>query len=208
MTDLRSLRAPMKPPAGPRGHGAEHAPAPKSRTGTKFRAAESRAPSPDARMVDLAAIADEALERTYHIVTHMLAGRPDILAAMQKFGTRLIIIGKDQVYTDMPEYRNHPNPVYQNERVRGTGGLLDTVSNYDQATGNGTGFIFWDLYPGAIADTVGWALSTYFDRPEHVMAMRRRAMQQDFSWDRAAVAYEQLYLEAYRIRRGHELGKE
>jgi hypothetical protein len=53
----------------------------------------------------------------------MLAGRPDVLAAMQKVGTRLIIIGKDQVYTDMPEYRNHPNPVYQNERVRGTGGL-------------------------------------------------------------------------------------
>ena len=70
-----------------------------------------------------AAVADEALERTYHIVTHMLAGRPDILAAMQKHGTRLIIIGKDQVYTDMPEYRNHPNPVFQNERVRGTGGL-------------------------------------------------------------------------------------
>ena len=34
----------------------------------------------------------------------------------------LIIIGKDQVYTDMPEYRNHPDPAYQNERVRGTGG--------------------------------------------------------------------------------------
>jgi hypothetical protein len=33
------------------------------------------------------------------------------------------VIGKDQVYTDMPEYRNHPNPAYQNERVRGTGGL-------------------------------------------------------------------------------------
>jgi len=28
-------------------------------------------------------------------------------------------------------------------------------------------------------------------------------MQQDFSWDRAAAAYEQLYLEAYRLRRGH-----
>src|SRR5262245_6505874 len=68
-------------------------------------------------------VADEALERTHHIVTHMLAGRPDILDAMRKFGTRLIIIGKDQVYTDMPEYRNHPNPKYQNERVRGTGGL-------------------------------------------------------------------------------------
>ncbi|MCI0638906.1 MAG: hypothetical protein L0Y70_07510 [Gemmataceae bacterium] len=68
-------------------------------------------------------VADEALERTHHIVTHMLAGRPDILEVMKKNGTRLIIIGKDQVYTDMPEYRNHPNPVYQNERVRGTGGL-------------------------------------------------------------------------------------
>ena len=68
-------------------------------------------------------VADEALQRTHDIVTHMLAGRPDILEAMAKHGTRLIIIGKDQVYTDMPEYRNHPNPTYQNERVRGTGGL-------------------------------------------------------------------------------------
>jgi hypothetical protein len=70
-----------------------------------------------------AVVSDEALERTYYIVSHMLAGRPDILEAMVKNGTRLIIIGKDQVYTDMPEYRNHPNPAYQNERVRGTGGL-------------------------------------------------------------------------------------
>lgn len=68
-------------------------------------------------------VADEALQRTYDIVTHMLAGRPDILDAMVQNGTRLIIIGKDQVYTDMPEYRNHPNPTYQNERVRGTGGF-------------------------------------------------------------------------------------
>jgi hypothetical protein len=68
-------------------------------------------------------VADQALQRTYDLVTHLLAGRPDILQAMVKNGTRLIIIGKDQVYTDMPEYRNHPNPAYQNERVRGTGGL-------------------------------------------------------------------------------------
>jgi starch synthase len=88
--------------------------------------------------------------------------------------------------------------------VRGTGGLLDTVVNYDQATGNGTGFIFWDLNPGAIVDTVGWALSTYIDRPAHITAMRKRAMEQDFSWDRAAAAYEQLYREAFKIRRGQE----
>ena len=66
---------------------------------------------------------DLALQRTYDIVTHLLAGRPDVLKAMIDGGTRLIIIGRDQVYTDMPEYRNHPNPAYQNERVRGTGGF-------------------------------------------------------------------------------------
>jgi predicted metalloprotease with PDZ domain len=74
-------------------------------------------------VVAAAEVADEALQRTYYLVTHLMAGRPDVLEAMVKHGTRLIIIGKDQVYTDMPEYRNHPNPSYQNERVRGTGGL-------------------------------------------------------------------------------------
>src|SRR5213594_3111390 len=67
-------------------------------------------------------VADLALQRTHSIVTHLLAGRPDVAEALVKNGMYLIIIGKDQVYTDMPEYRNHPNPVYQNERVRGTGG--------------------------------------------------------------------------------------
>jgi alpha-glucosidase len=73
-------------------------------------------------VVAAAEVADEALQRTYFIVTHLLAGRPDILRALLTNRMYLIIIGKDQVYTDMPEYRNHPNPEYQNERVRGTGG--------------------------------------------------------------------------------------
>lgn len=67
-------------------------------------------------------VADAALQRTFTIVTSMLAGRPDIIEAMVKSGMYLIIIGKDQVYTDMPEYRNTSDPAYMNERVRGTGG--------------------------------------------------------------------------------------
>jgi hypothetical protein len=67
-------------------------------------------------------VADLALQRTYDIVTHMLAGRPDIIQAMVTSHMYLIVIGKNQVYTDMPEYRNSPNPEFQNERVRGTGG--------------------------------------------------------------------------------------
>ena len=68
-------------------------------------------------------VADLALKRTYEIVTHMLAGRPDVLEAMVDRGMYLVIIGKDQVYTDLPENRNARNPDYLNERVRGTGGL-------------------------------------------------------------------------------------
>jgi starch synthase len=90
--------------------------------------------------------------------------------------------------------------------VRATGGLVDTVQNYDEATGEGTGFMFNDLSVGALADTIGWSLSTYFNHPKHITAMRKRAMAQDFSWERAAAEYEQLYLEAYQRRRGHPFG--
>jgi starch synthase len=87
--------------------------------------------------------------------------------------------------------------------VRATGGLVDTVSNYEEATAGGTGFVFRDLHPAALADTIGWAVSTWFDRPNHIRTMRHRAMTQDFSWPRAALAYQQLYLRAYHKRRGH-----
>jgi starch synthase len=88
--------------------------------------------------------------------------------------------------------------------VRATGGLVDTVQQYDERTGEGTGFLFGDLTPDALANTVGWAVSTWHDRPQHVVAMRRRAMGQDFSWEAAAEQYERLFLRAYRARRGHE----
>ena len=73
-------------------------------------------------VVSSAEVADLALQRTHEIVSHLLAGRPDVIAAMRSNGMYLIIIGKDQRYTDMPEYRNSRNPDYLNERVRGTGG--------------------------------------------------------------------------------------
>ena len=73
-------------------------------------------------VVAAAVVADEALQRTFDMVTHMLAGRPDILEGLVDRGMYLIIIGKDQGYCDMPENRNVRNKEYMNERVRGTGG--------------------------------------------------------------------------------------
>jgi starch synthase len=86
--------------------------------------------------------------------------------------------------------------------VRATGGLVDTVSTYDETTAEGTGFVFGDLHPEALANTIGWAVSTWFDRPRHIQTMRERAMRQDFSWERAASQYEDLYHRAVKTRRG------
>ncbi|MCU0913187.1 MAG: hypothetical protein MUC88_01325 [Planctomycetes bacterium] len=74
-------------------------------------------------VVASAEVADRALQRTYEIVTHMLAGRPDIIKALVDRGMYLTIIGRDQVYTDLPENRGARNAAYLNERVRGTGGF-------------------------------------------------------------------------------------
>jgi hypothetical protein len=69
-----------------------------------------------------AEVDDRAMVRAQDIVSHMLAGRPDVLKAMVDSGMYLVIIGKDQGYTDLPENRNLPDKAYLNERVRGTGG--------------------------------------------------------------------------------------
>jgi len=78
--------------------------------------------------------------------------------------------------------------------VRKTGGLGDTVEQYNQDTGSGTGFMFDKLTPRSIYDTVGWAVWAYYNRPDHIAAMRKRAMKKDFSWARAAKEYESLYV--------------
>jgi starch synthase len=88
--------------------------------------------------------------------------------------------------------------------VRRTGGLADTVQNYVESDGSGTGFGFDDLTVEALTNTIGWALSTYYDRPEHFAGLRAHGMAQDFSWDRAAAEYEALYRRAYRTRRGED----
>jgi len=80
--------------------------------------------------------------------------------------------------------------------VRATGGLVDTVQQYNELTGAGTGFIFSEPSARGIYYTVGWAVSTYYDRKPHLAKMIHSAMSQDFSWDRSAKLYEQAYNQA------------
>lgn len=77
--------------------------------------------------------------------------------------------------------------------VRATGGLDDTVKNYNEATGEGTGFKFWDASPDALFYTVGWAVSTYYDRPHHMKKLIAAAMAEDYSAEKSAGEYEAAY---------------
>lgn len=86
--------------------------------------------------------------------------------------------------------------------VRHTGGLADTVENYDPGRGSGTGFVFNDLTPEAIFDTVRWAVETWSTKPEEIEAMRVRAMLKRFSWEDSAARYMELYTWALDRRRG------
>lgn len=82
--------------------------------------------------------------------------------------------------------------------VRATGGLDDTVMQYDERSGDGTGFKFWEPSSSAIFYTVGWAVSTYYDRPHHMAKMIHTAMLQDYSWEKSAAQYVDLYERAIR----------
>ncbi len=84
--------------------------------------------------------------------------------------------------------------------VRATGGLNDTVAQYNETTGEGTGFKFFEPTAQAVYDVVGWAVSTYYDRPQHMQQMIAAAMAADFSWERSAEAYEYAYAKAISIK--------
>jgi len=80
--------------------------------------------------------------------------------------------------------------------VRATGGLRDTVENYDDGTLSGTGFTFDDATADALLDTIRRALRIWGSRPEAVAGLIRRAMAKRFTWEAAARRYEDLYGEA------------
>ena len=80
--------------------------------------------------------------------------------------------------------------------VRRTGGLADTVEQYNEFSGEGTGFLFDSLTPGAIYDTVGWATYAYYNKKDHIKKMQVRGMTKDFSWDKSAEGYMNVYSEA------------
>jgi starch synthase len=91
--------------------------------------------------------------------------------------------------------------------VRETGGLADTVINYDAMTADaGTGFTFLFEEPNAVYGTLRWACDTFRYRRAAFERMQERAMCMDWSWDRPVQKYITLYDSALAKAREGRIG--
>ena len=81
--------------------------------------------------------------------------------------------------------------------ARATGGLVDTIRN--RIDDGWTGYLFGPYDKGAMLAATGRALHDYRDSHLWTDAVRR-AMSQDFSWDRSAKRYEEVFHWALQVR--------
>lgn len=82
--------------------------------------------------------------------------------------------------------------------VRATGGLDDTVQQFDPGSGAGTGFKFGPYDSGALLDKIREALY-FYGRPTVWATIQRNGMLVDNSWTAAAKKYVQLYEEVMKL---------
>ncbi|KJR96066.1 MAG: glycogen synthase [Peptococcaceae bacterium BRH_c4a] len=84
--------------------------------------------------------------------------------------------------------------------VRATGGLADTVHDYNPVTGSGNGFVFSEYNGRALYHAIARALKVYRDDPGQWTRLVKNAMDLDFSWAKSGVEYLQLFQEAISRR--------
>jgi starch synthase len=84
--------------------------------------------------------------------------------------------------------------------VHATGGLADTVRDYDPAANEGNGFSFARYDAMALFATLVRAVETYRHK-DIWRQLQRRCMAIDFSWKRSAEKYVDLYYRALAARR-------
>jgi starch synthase len=83
--------------------------------------------------------------------------------------------------------------------VRATGGLDDTIQEFDRKTNQGTGFKFVNYDGPSLLQAVREALQV-FREPKVWQQLQRNGMAKDFSWKASAAAYVTLYEAAKRSR--------
>ena len=84
--------------------------------------------------------------------------------------------------------------------VRATGGLDDTVEQFDPQTRRGTGFKFKEYNSETLLETVQLAVAVYRSDPNVWHTMMRNGMTQDYSWPNSAREYVKVYERARQLR--------
>jgi starch synthase len=77
--------------------------------------------------------------------------------------------------------------------ARKTGGLADTIDDYDPLSVKGTGFLFVDYSPYALLDSIKRALCLYTEQRK-MQTIIRNGMSMRFTWKRSAENYLELYI--------------
>ena len=121
------------------------------------------------------------------VLAHLVEGAADIFLMPSRFEP----CGLNQMYS----MRYGTVPV-----VRATGGLADTVTDYNDAAGTGTGFTFGPYTAAALTGAMERARMV-FANPSRWKTLQVAGMRRDFSWDRSAREYVKLYETAVRDRR-------
>ncbi|MDR1134378.1 MAG: glycogen synthase [Synergistaceae bacterium] len=75
--------------------------------------------------------------------------------------------------------------------VRGTGGLADTVIDFDGSS-DGTGFVFSDYSTDELLKAMYRAIGVFRDK-DRWNALLKNAMSSDFSWNKSTSSYMELY---------------
>jgi starch synthase len=83
--------------------------------------------------------------------------------------------------------------------VHATGGLDDTIEEWDGKGRKGTGFKFGEYAPEAFLEAIRRALRAFRDK-DAWQALMRNGMAKDFSWARPAAQYVEAYERVVRAR--------
>jgi starch synthase len=83
--------------------------------------------------------------------------------------------------------------------VRATGGLKDSVEEWNAEAGTGTGFVFHGYQSADLLAALDRALAAFAER-ENWQKLMRNGMAKDYSWERAAPEYVEVYHEVLRRR--------
>lgn len=84
--------------------------------------------------------------------------------------------------------------------VRKTGGLADTVEDYNPRSDTGTGFVFNEFDSLALGIAITRAFENYRHR-QSWQGIQKRGMEKDFSWEKSAQKYLDLFFKAVDLRK-------